>query len=113
MKESVLDFGLVLPREIMRRVTVVARGYGPMRRLDPRIVILLHHMAVGAGLRIVGQVGISTSGDESVEAESERDSDQNRDQDNGNLLHIKPLAGASRREQQGTLNAAGSGVCDF
>jgi hypothetical protein len=34
-------------------VAVVAGSYRAMSGLDPPIVVLLHHVAVGAGLRIV------------------------------------------------------------
>lgn len=59
MPESVGSLGQVFANSARRRVAIVASRHRAMRRLHPSIVLFVHHMAIGAGLRIVGQIGIT------------------------------------------------------
>ena len=70
MPESVVGLDGVFSENVVRGVAVVA-GCGPMMaRLQPGIVLRLHHVAVGAGGWIVGEVGVSLGVDEGEEAEA-------------------------------------------
>ena len=53
MKKSVISFGVVFGNESGRRMAIVAGGNGAMTGLDPGVEMILHDMAVSAGLRIV------------------------------------------------------------
>ena len=50
-------FESVLADEVVRDVAVVAGGDGVVRTLLPAVVLLVHDVAVGAGARVVAQVG--------------------------------------------------------
>ena len=56
MKEPVQRLRRVFPKDVMRRVTIVAYRRPPVARLHPARVLGLHNMAVRARRRIVGQV---------------------------------------------------------
>jgi hypothetical protein len=56
MKEAVLRLGEVFWDQPRRRMTVVARRNRAMARFDPAVEVILHDMAVGAGLGIVGEI---------------------------------------------------------
>lgn len=66
MPEPVLCLGRVFADQIVWRVTIVACGNTAMAALDPAIVLFLHHMAIRAGLRIVGEIRRALRVDESV-----------------------------------------------
>src|SRR4051812_41698056 len=72
--EAVFHFYGVLANEIMRRMTIVTLGDSMMTRFHPRVVILLHHVTVGASGWIAGEVGVSTGINKGVEAEPNHDS---------------------------------------
>src|SRR4051812_9286682 len=57
VKESVFCLGEILRDKRRRRMAVVAGRDRVMTRFDPAIEMILHDMAVGAGLGIVAQVG--------------------------------------------------------
>lgn len=57
MEEPIPRFAVILANEIVRRMAVVAGGELAMRRLDPRIVLRTHHVAVHARGRVVGHIG--------------------------------------------------------
>src|SRR5262245_14817608 len=59
MKEAVCRFDRVLTSDVMWRVAIVACCDGAVAAVDPRRVVVLHHVAVGAGLWIIGQIRIS------------------------------------------------------
>src|SRR5215475_6672093 len=56
MPEAIRSLRRVLAEEIRGRVVVVAGGDGPVRRLQPAVVLLVHDMAVGARGRVIRQV---------------------------------------------------------
>ena len=57
--KSVRSFRVILPEEVMGRMTVVAGGNGFVTGLQPAAVLLVHDMAVRAGARVVAEIGIS------------------------------------------------------
>jgi len=72
MPESVDRLGLILSCEVMRGVAVIATRGGVMSGFDPPAVLVVHNMAVGAGLRVVAQIRISLRVNESIDADSDR-----------------------------------------
>ena len=67
--------------------------YSTLPGFFPGVVILLHHMTVGAGLRIVGEVGVAFGVDEGIKTESSREPDQNAQHDDRKRLQsiLPPL----------------------
>jgi hypothetical protein len=59
MPESVARLGHILADELRGRVTIVADGGVAMTGLQPRAVLIIHHVAVRARCGIVRQVRIS------------------------------------------------------
>ena len=57
MVPAVLCFRDIFDRKLMRDVSIVAAGDLVMARLDPRVVMIRHHVAVHAGLRIIAEIG--------------------------------------------------------
>ena len=72
----------VLGHERVGHVTVVAHGDRAMAALDPAVVLLVHDVAVATGLRVVGQVGPASRVRERVGAQSQRNSENRRDDHN-------------------------------
>lgn len=58
MEKTIGRFDRILSDELVRRVTVIACRDSTVTALDPCSVIVLHHMAIGACGRIIGEVGI-------------------------------------------------------
>ena len=56
MEESIQRLGGVLWNKCMRRVAIVADGGVAVTALHPSCILFLHHVAVGAGCGIVGQI---------------------------------------------------------
>ena len=58
MKQSIHGLTLQLGGNVCRvRVAIIALSMGVMGRIEPCIVVLLHHMAVGAGTGVVAEIG--------------------------------------------------------
>jgi hypothetical protein len=57
MPETIPCFGAVFSQKRCRRVAIVANRRGPVRRLQPTIILFLHDMTVGTGRSIVGEIG--------------------------------------------------------
>ena len=74
--ETVIGFYRVFADDIVRRVAIVAGGDGVMAGLQPGIVLRPHHMAVGAGLGIVREIGITLGIDEGIGAKAEGQAQQ-------------------------------------
>jgi len=53
MPKTIERFGGILAHKIVRRMAIVAGCHLMMAAFDPAVVLLLHDMAVFAGLRIV------------------------------------------------------------
>lgn len=93
MPESVVGLDGVFSENVVRGVAVVTGRGRVMARLQPGIVLRAHDVAVGAGGRIVGEVGVSLGVDEGEEAEAEeeaeRDSEQERVAEGGVHLALQ------------------------
>ena len=71
MPESVAGFGRVLGDKLRRRVAIVADGDVAMAGLEPGAVLVLHHMTIGAGLRVISEIRITASVDKGVGADAD------------------------------------------
>ena len=98
MPEAVVRLHGILPCQIMGCVTVIADRSRVMARFHPRIVLRLHHMAISAGRRIVGEIGISLRIQEGVAADSERRANQQRKQNSYRAIHPGSLLNYRDRE---------------
>jgi len=68
VKEAVAGFDGVFPDKIMGRVAIVTGSGGMMARFDPGVVLRAHRMAIGAGVGIIQEVGITLGINEGVRA---------------------------------------------
>ena len=57
MPKAVFRLYPVLRNELMRSMTIVARGHRPVTTPAPAVELLLHDVAVRAGLGITAQIG--------------------------------------------------------
>lgn len=89
MPESVAGLGHVLADELRRRVTVVANGGVAMAGLQPRAVLVVHNVAVGARRGIVGHVRIAARVNECIRADADGQAD--RHAENNPLRDSQPL----------------------
>src|SRR5262245_18704394 len=81
MPEPVRCLGCIFADEICRGVAAVAGGNRAMRRLEPAVEFLLHDMAVGAGRRIIDEIGPTLGIGEGINAEADGDTDNHSKQD--------------------------------
>ena len=88
--EAVIRLDIIFPEKVVRRVTIITSGDRPMARLDPRIVVFSHDVAVGAGRRVIAQIGPAFGIGESVCADADSDADNHAEQDalNGARVHL-------------------------
>ena len=56
VKQAVISFRDPLAHEIVRKVTIVANRDVVMTALLPGIEMILHHVTVGTGIRIVAEI---------------------------------------------------------
>ena len=56
MEEAIVGFGDPFANEVVGQVTVVANGDVMMAALLPGIHVVLHHVTIDAGFRIVAQI---------------------------------------------------------
>src|SRR5215470_6716446 len=75
--EAVVRLDGVFSENVVGRMTVVAGGGRVMARLQPGIVLRAHDVAIGAGGRVVGEIGVSLGVDECKEAEAEEEAEGN------------------------------------
>jgi hypothetical protein len=80
MPEAVVRLDGIFPQNIARSVAVVAGGGSVVAGLQPGVILGTHHVAVGTGRGIVGEVGISLGIDkgEPAEANEEAQSDSEK-----------------------------------
>ena len=65
MAHTVFRFKKVRPKDIiMRDMTIVATGFFSMRTVRPGSILRCHDMAVHAGFRFIGEVGVRPGGPE-------------------------------------------------
>lgn len=76
MMVAVFRLRHVLPDEIVRGMTIVARRYGMMRTLLPACILLTHDVAVHARLGVVGEIGEPLAVIEGVPAHASEESDR-------------------------------------
>src|SRR5205085_374847 len=56
VEEAILRLHPPLPDEVVRQVAIVARGYLPVRRSLPRVIVIVHHVAVGTCAWVVAHI---------------------------------------------------------
>src|SRR5215468_6273223 len=81
MPEPIRCLGRVFPYQIRRGVAAVAGRNRAVRRLEPAVEFLLHDMAVGAGRRVVREVGPTLGIGESINADADGNTDNHSKQD--------------------------------
>src|SRR5262245_17466949 len=81
MPEAVGRFRRILAHEVRRGVAAVASRNRAVRRLEPAVELLLHDMAVGAGRRIIGEVGPTLGISESIDTDADGNTDNHSKQD--------------------------------
>src|SRR5215467_8710438 len=81
MPETVGRLYRVLADEVCRRMTAVAGGNRAVRRLEPAVELLTHHMTVGAGFRVIREVGPTLGIGESINANPNGNADNYPKQD--------------------------------
>ncbi len=83
--EAVIRLDIIFPEKVVRRVTIITSGDRPMARLDPRIVVFSHDVAVGAGRRVIGQIRPALGIKESVAADTESETQNDAENDGRSL----------------------------
>src|SRR5688572_17122944 len=76
-----IGLGPVLAEEIVRGMAIVAGGYGAVAGLQPGVIVILHDVAVRAGLRIVGEVRAAARVDKGIPADPGREPEQHTESD--------------------------------
>ena len=74
--ETVVGLNSVLADKIVRRVAIVTHSNRMMARFYPGVVLRLHDVAVGAGSRIIAEVGITLGVKEGVGPQANGGPDQ-------------------------------------
>src|SRR5215475_2007384 len=81
MPEPIRCLRRVFPDEICRGVAAIAGRDRAVRRLEPAVEFLLHDMAVGAGRRIIDEIGPTLGIGESIDADADGNTDNHSKQD--------------------------------
>jgi hypothetical protein len=81
MPEPIRCFGRILADEVCRGVAVVAGRHRAVGRLEPAVELFAHNVAVGAGRRVIRQIGPAPGVGESVYADADSDTDYHAEQD--------------------------------
>src|SRR5215471_14532352 len=81
MPEPIRCLGRVFPYQIRRGVAAVAGRNRAVGRLEPAVELLLHDVAVGAGRRVVSEVGPTLGISEGINADAEGNTDNHSKQD--------------------------------
>src|SRR5215510_9392183 len=81
MPEPVRRLCRILADEGCWGVAVIAGRNRAVRGLEPTVILFAHHVAVGAGRGIVGQIRPAPGIHESVYTDAERDTDSYPEQD--------------------------------
>ena len=69
-------------------MAIVAGGDGTMAGIDPTIEVVLHDVAVGAGIGIVPEIGRTLGIDERVTPEARRRAEREGDHDREHDRHL-------------------------
>ena len=94
MPEAVGRLGRILADKVCRSVAAIAGRHRAVRRLEPAVELLLHNVAVGAGRRIVSQIGPTLGIGKSVGADADGDADYHAEQDaldGARLIYVSDL----------------------
>lgn len=83
--EAVIRLDIIFAEKVVRRVTVITGGDRPMARLDPRIQVFPHDVAVGAGRRVIGQIRPTLGIKKSVAADTKAEPENDTENDGRNL----------------------------
>ena len=81
MPETVICFHPVFSEEIVGSMAIVAGGDGTMTGLNPGIEMILHDVAIGAGLGITGEVGATLGVNERERTNPTGDTDRSSNND--------------------------------
>src|SRR5215471_13069665 len=81
MPEPIRCLGRVFPYQIRRGVAAVAGRNRAVGRLEPAVELLLHDVAVGAGRRVVSEVGPTLGISEGINADADGNTDNHSKQD--------------------------------
>src|SRR5262245_38647241 len=79
--EAVLGLGHPLAEARVGQVALHARRRVPVAALEPAVVLLVHHVAVHAGLRVGGEIGKALGVDEREGPDAGRDPEQAGEED--------------------------------
>ena len=82
----------ILADKVRRGVAAIAGRDRAVRRLDPAIKLFAHDVAVGAGRRIVSEVGPTLGIGEGVEANANSDTDHNPEYNSRNRAEFHTIA---------------------
>jgi hypothetical protein len=93
MPEAVGRFRRILADEVCRGVAMVAGRNRAVRRLEPAVELLAHHMAVGAGRRVVSKIGPTLGIGESINTDANGNTNDHSKEDalNRVTLHLDCL----------------------
>lgn len=91
--ESVHRLGGIFANQIMRGVAIVTGRHAAMTAVDPTVILLLHDVAVDAGLGIIGQIRRALRINESVGPHPEGESDHGTEHKTGfgRTFHCRKL----------------------
>ena len=81
MPEPVRCLRGVLADEVCRGVAAIAGRHCTVRRFEPAVELFVHDVAVGAGRRIVSEVGPTPGIREGIDANPDRNADHDANQD--------------------------------
>lgn len=114
MPEAVIRFDRVLSEDVVGRVAVIAGGCDAMARLQPGVVLRSHHVAIGAGCRIVGEVGVALRVDKGIATQPDPNTTpRSRVFRTGDFICFSlPSATISRRRVAQKRNYTPGGVSD-
>ena len=88
MEESVIRFRKIFRNDSRRRMTVVARRDRAMAGLYPTVQVVLHDVAIGAGLGIVAEIRRAFGVGERVTADAHRQTERERNHHGKRHRHL-------------------------
>ena len=93
MPEAIRYLGCILADEVHRRVATIAGRNRAMGRFEPAVELLAHHMAVGAGRRVVSKIGPTLGIGESINTDANGNTNDHSKEDalNRVTLHLDCL----------------------
>jgi hypothetical protein len=98
MPEPIRCFGRILADEVCRGVAVVAGRHRAVGRLEPAVELFAPDVSVGAGRRVIRQIGPAPGICESVYADTDSDADNRAKQDALNRVTLHPRLSSGRNQ---------------